>query len=119
MNAYVAEFVGTFLFVIFGNGVVANVVLARTKGHGSGWIVISAAWAFARFHWCLLRGALQRGGNRQRHEIDFSHCIGKRNWITGNMFVKDVSNRVSGPVQTATDDLPSYPFHIRQHFGYE
>jgi hypothetical protein len=26
---------------------------------------------------------------------------------------------VSGPVQIATDDLPAYPFHIRQHFGYE
>jgi glycerol uptake facilitator protein len=31
------------------NGVVANVVLARTKGHGSGWIVITAGWAFAVF----------------------------------------------------------------------
>lgn len=49
MNAYVAEFVGTSLLVIFGNGVVANVVLARTKGHGSGWIVITAGWAFAVF----------------------------------------------------------------------
>ncbi len=49
MNAYVAEFVGTALLVIFGNGVVANVVLARTKGHGGGWIVISAGWAFAVF----------------------------------------------------------------------
>jgi hypothetical protein len=35
------------------------------------------------------------------------------------MFVEDVSNRVSGPVQIAIDNLPSYPFHIRQHFGYE
>jgi IS1 family transposase len=52
-------------------------------------------------------------------KLVFSHRIGKRNWITGNMFVEDVSNRVSGPVQIATDNLPSYPFHIRQHFGYE
>ena len=52
-------------------------------------------------------------------KLVFSHRIGKRNWITGNMFVEDVSNRVSGPVQIATDNLPAYPFHIRQHFGYE
>jgi glycerol uptake facilitator protein len=49
MNAYLAEFIGTALLVLFGNGVVANVVLARTKGHGGGWIVITAGWAFAVF----------------------------------------------------------------------
>jgi glycerol uptake facilitator protein len=47
MNAFVAEFVGTMLLVLMGNGVVANVLLARTKGHGSGWIVICAGWGFA------------------------------------------------------------------------
>ncbi len=49
MNAYLAEFIGTTLLVLFGNGVVANVVLARTKGHGSGWIVITAGWGLAVF----------------------------------------------------------------------
>ena len=33
MNPYLAEFIGTALLVLFGNGVVANVVLARTKGN--------------------------------------------------------------------------------------
>lgn len=36
MNPYLAEFIGTTILVIFGNGVVANVVLARTKGQNSG-----------------------------------------------------------------------------------
>ena len=52
-------------------------------------------------------------------KLIFSHRIGKRDWITGNMFVEDVSERVTGPVQIATDNLPAYPFHIRQYFGYE
>jgi glycerol uptake facilitator protein len=45
MNAIVAEFIGTAILIIFGNGVVANVVLSRTKGNNSGWIVITAGWA--------------------------------------------------------------------------
>ncbi|HLH54830.1 MAG TPA: MIP/aquaporin family protein [Verrucomicrobiae bacterium] len=49
MNPCLAEFIGTTILVIFGNGVVANVVLSKTKGHGAGWIVITAGWALAVF----------------------------------------------------------------------
>jgi len=49
MSPYLAEFIGTAILVIFGNGVVANVVLARTKGNQSGWIVITAGWGLAVF----------------------------------------------------------------------
>ncbi len=49
MNSYMAEFLGTLILIILGNGVVANVVLSKTKGHGSGWVVISAGWAIAVF----------------------------------------------------------------------
>jgi glycerol uptake facilitator protein len=47
MESVVAEFVGTLILVLLGDGVVANVVLARTKGHGSGWIVITVGWGVA------------------------------------------------------------------------
>lgn len=47
MQAYVAEFIGTFVLILLGNGVVANVVLKKTKGNSSGWIVITAGWGFA------------------------------------------------------------------------
>lgn len=43
------EFLGTALLIILGNGVVANVVLNKTKGHNSGWIVITFGWAMAVF----------------------------------------------------------------------
>src|SRR3954468_5877849 len=55
MKPYIAEFVGTALLVLLGNGVVANVVLPKTKGSGSGWIVITFGWGMAVFVavWCV------------------------------------------------------------------
>jgi glycerol uptake facilitator protein len=55
MKQYLAEFVGTALLVLLGNGVVANVVLPKTKGNGSGWIVITFGWGMAVFVavWCV------------------------------------------------------------------
>lgn len=47
MHNYVAEFVGTLILVLLGDGVVANVVLSRTKGFNSGWIVITTGWGLA------------------------------------------------------------------------
>jgi glycerol uptake facilitator protein len=47
ISPYLAEFIGTMLLILFGNGVVANVVLSKTKGHASGWIVITTGWAMA------------------------------------------------------------------------
>ncbi|HUW61992.1 MAG TPA: MIP/aquaporin family protein [Candidatus Bathyarchaeia archaeon] len=44
MQNYLAEMVGTMILVIFGDGVVANVCLGKTKAHGSGWIVIVTGW---------------------------------------------------------------------------
>lgn len=49
MNEIFAEIIGTFLLVLLGNGVVANVVLNDTKGHNGGWIVISLGWGLGVF----------------------------------------------------------------------
>jgi len=47
MNPYIAEAVGTMILILLGDGVVANVLLARSKGQNSGWIVITMGWAVA------------------------------------------------------------------------
>ncbi len=49
MHPFFAELVGTAILILVGNAVVANVVLAKTKGHQSGWIVISLGWGMAVF----------------------------------------------------------------------
>jgi glycerol uptake facilitator protein len=47
MSPLLAELHGTAILVMLGDGVVANVVLQRTKGNDSGWIVITTGWALA------------------------------------------------------------------------
>ena len=47
MNPYIAETVGTMILILLGDGVVANVLLARSKGQNSGWIVITVGWGVA------------------------------------------------------------------------
>jgi glycerol uptake facilitator protein len=49
MSAFAGEFIGTALLIIMGDGVVANVVLNKTKGNSSGWLVITFGWAMAVF----------------------------------------------------------------------
>lgn len=49
MSGFIGEFLGTALLIIMGDAVVANVLLQKTKGHNSGWIVITAGWALAVF----------------------------------------------------------------------
>jgi len=49
MHPFLGEFIGTAILIILGNGVVANVVLNKTKGNNSGLIVIAFGWAIAVF----------------------------------------------------------------------
>ena len=46
-SAIFGEFMGTLVMILLGDGVVAGVVLHKSKAHNSGWIVITAGWAFA------------------------------------------------------------------------
>jgi glycerol uptake facilitator protein len=49
MSPLLAEFIGTAILLLFGCGVVANVILNKTKGNSSGWIVITWGWAMGVF----------------------------------------------------------------------
>jgi glycerol uptake facilitator protein len=46
-SPFLGEFLGTMILILLGDGVVAGVLLKRSKAEGSGWIVITAGWAFA------------------------------------------------------------------------
>ena len=46
-SPFLGEFLGTAVLILLGNGVVAGVVLKKSKAEASGWIVITAGWALA------------------------------------------------------------------------
>lgn len=49
MSPLTAEFLGTAILIVLGDGVVANVLLNKSKGQNAGWMVITTGWAFAVF----------------------------------------------------------------------
>jgi glycerol uptake facilitator protein len=49
LTPFFGEFIGTLVLILLGDGVVAGVLLKRSKAENSGWIVITAGWAFAVF----------------------------------------------------------------------
>lgn len=47
LSPWLGEFLGTLMLVLLGDGVVAGVLLRKSKAENSGWIVITAGWALA------------------------------------------------------------------------
>ncbi len=47
MSPYLAEFFGTLLLVLLGDGVVAGVILKKTKSENAGWLTIVMGWGLA------------------------------------------------------------------------
>lgn len=72
------ELLGTFILILLGNGVVAGVLLAKSKAHGAGWIVITAGWAFAVLCGVLVSLAFRGPGSLNPAGI-------AAGWITGGM----------------------------------
>ncbi len=58
LSPVVGEFVGTFVLIVLGNGVVAGALLNRSKAQNAGWISITAGWAVAVFSGVAVSAAL-------------------------------------------------------------
>ena len=56
LEILMAELFGTMILILLGDGVVAGVLLAKSKANSSGWIVITMAWAFAVFAGVVVAG---------------------------------------------------------------
>jgi glycerol uptake facilitator protein len=81
LSACIGEFIGTMILILLGNGVVAGVVLNKTKSQNSGWIVITFAWGLAVFLGVLVAGPIS--GAHLNPAVSISLAIaGKFSWMS-------------------------------------
>lgn len=83
---FIAEIAGTALLLLLGGGVVANVILKETKGHGSGWIVITTGWALAVFVGVVVAGPISGAHLNPAVTIALA-AIGKFPWEKVPMYI--------------------------------
>ena len=86
MTPFFGEFVGTGMVIILGQGVVANVVLPKTKGNSSGWIVISFGWAIAGFVGVYCSAAASKAHLNPAVTLAFA-ALGKISWDSVPVYI--------------------------------
>lgn len=79
MTPFFGEFIGTGLLILLGQSVVSNVVLAKTKGNNSGWIVISFGWGMAVFVGAYCSAAASKAHLNPAVTLAFA-VLGKISW---------------------------------------
>lgn len=79
MSPFWGEFIGTGMIIVLGQGVVCNVVLQKTKGHNSGWIVISWGWAMGVFVGIFCSAAASKAHLNPAVTLAFA-VLGKISW---------------------------------------
>jgi glycerol uptake facilitator protein len=87
MSPFVAELIGTALLIILGDGVVANVVLNKTKGNNSGWIVITFGWGIGVFVGVYAATTLGSGGHLNPAVTIAMASLGKFEWAMVPQFI--------------------------------
>lgn len=109
MSEFCAEFIGTMVLILLGNGVVANVVLKGTKGNSGGWIVITLGWGLAVFTGVTIAGP--HSGAHLNPAVTIGLAIaGKFAWTKATLFI------AAQMLGAATGALLVWAFY-RHHFN--
>jgi len=74
------EFLGDFIIILFGNGVVASVSLNKTKAQGTGWLAIALGWGFAVLFAVMIGGVFSPAASFNPALTLAMAMIGKFSW---------------------------------------
>jgi glycerol uptake facilitator len=80
------EFMGTMVLIVLGDGAVANVLLRKSKGENSGWIVIATAWGMAVVAGICTAIACGSPGAHINPAITLAVAILSKNWSNVGVF---------------------------------
>jgi glycerol uptake facilitator protein len=83
---FLGEFMGTLVLIVLGDGVVANVLLNKSKGENSGWIVITTAWGMAVVAGICTAVACGSPGAHINPAITLAVAILSKNWSNVGLF---------------------------------
>src|SRR5688572_3192097 len=86
LTAFIGEFIGTMMLILLGNGVVANVLLTKTKGNNSGLIVIAFGWAMAVFVGVFCAAGLSKAHLNPAVTIGFA-AAGEFEWSSVPVYI--------------------------------
>jgi glycerol uptake facilitator len=83
---FLGEFMGTLVLILLGDGVVANVLLKKSKGENSGWIVIATAWGLAVVAGIFTAIACGSPGAHINPAITLAVALMSGNWSNVGLF---------------------------------
>lgn len=99
MSEFMAEYIGTTLLLVLGQGVVANVLLNKTKGNNGGLIVITLGWAIAVFVGVYACSTLGGQGHLNPAFSIATAYMGKMSWnLAGTYILAQLAGAITGSV---------------------
>ena len=110
MTLVIAEFVGTALLLLLGNGVNANVILNKSKGNNSGWIVIAFGWAMAVFVGVYVSASLG-GDGHLNPAVTIADAVKTKDWSKVPWYL---AAQMLGAMTGATLAWLSYRSHFNE-----
>jgi glycerol uptake facilitator protein len=110
-SQFLGELLGTMILILLGNGVVAGVLLNKSKAQNAGWIVITAGWAFA-----VLAGVFTASATGSP-QADLNPAVTVAKMVMGGTTAADGMARIAGEFAGAIIGAVLVFLTYFQHWG--